>query len=287
MENAFWECDGNTSDSLKAALTAANINIGAERERAEKAEAERDTAIEDAANWREALSEAGWELAAAQTRAWIAGRDAGVQWHDAMAETSPKGAITGIADAHIFAAAMLRGLQPPAEFAAAPSPVPPHSGQPPVDVRRLVATPAVLTLCEGCPPIGYQTDETRCKPCPRRSAEFAAASEKRTQITDGLKRGEVLSFVDGVLTVNISGYGSNNGDGYLGFHDDNLSHEEDGIRRAKIPNSELVAIRDFLNRVLPLAAPVDITPPIDLGWGAPTTVAINFGSDGAQAEQKD
>ncbi|MEJ0093292.1 MAG: hypothetical protein WDN46_17545 [Methylocella sp.] len=32
MENAFWECDGNTSDSLKAALTAANINIAAERE---------------------------------------------------------------------------------------------------------------------------------------------------------------------------------------------------------------------------------------------------------------
>ncbi|MEJ0094508.1 MAG: hypothetical protein WDN46_14050 [Methylocella sp.] len=126
------------------------------RERAEKAETERDTAIEDAANWREALSEAGWELAAAQ------------------------------------------------------------------------------------PP-----------------AEFATASEKRTQITDGLKRGEVLSFVDGVLTVNVSGYGSNNGDGYLGLHDDNLSYEEDGIRRAKIPNSELIAIRDFLNRVLPLAAPVD------------------------------
>lgn len=23
------------------------------------------------------------------------------------------------------------------------------------------------TLCEGCPPIGYPTDETRCAPCPR------------------------------------------------------------------------------------------------------------------------
>lgn len=23
-------------------------------------------------------------------------------------------------------------------------------------------------LCEGCPPIGYPTDATRCSPCPRR-----------------------------------------------------------------------------------------------------------------------
>jgi len=25
-------------------------------------------------------------------------------------------------------------------------------------------------LCEGCPPVGYPTDETRCTPCPRRSS---------------------------------------------------------------------------------------------------------------------
>lgn len=25
-------------------------------------------------------------------------------------------------------------------------------------------------LCEGCPPVGYPTDATRCAPCPRRSS---------------------------------------------------------------------------------------------------------------------
>ena|ERR1700679_3066532 len=30
-------------------------------------------------------------------------------------------------------------------------------------------------LCEGCPPIGYPTDETRCTPCPRRSQSDAGA----------------------------------------------------------------------------------------------------------------
>lgn len=26
-------------------------------------------------------------------------------------------------------------------------------------------------LCEGCPPTGYPTDEMRCLPCPRRTAD--------------------------------------------------------------------------------------------------------------------
>ena len=26
-------------------------------------------------------------------------------------------------------------------------------------------------LCEGCPPVGYPTDETRCAECPRRAGE--------------------------------------------------------------------------------------------------------------------
>lgn len=30
--------------------------------------------------------------------------------------------------------------------------------------------PAAEELCEGCPEIGYPTDETRCTPCPRRAS---------------------------------------------------------------------------------------------------------------------
>jgi hypothetical protein len=29
-------------------------------------------------------------------------------------------------------------------------------------------------LCEGCPPIGYPTDETRCSACPRRTSDAEA-----------------------------------------------------------------------------------------------------------------
>jgi hypothetical protein len=30
--------------------------------------------------------------------------------------------------------------------------------------------PSPWSLCEGCPPVGYPTDKTRCAPCPRRTA---------------------------------------------------------------------------------------------------------------------
>jgi hypothetical protein len=29
-----------------------------------------------------------------------------------------------------------------------------------------------MTLCLGCPPIGYPTDKTRCTPCPRRTPDL-------------------------------------------------------------------------------------------------------------------
>ncbi|MEJ0096200.1 MAG: hypothetical protein WDN46_23130 [Methylocella sp.] len=110
MENAFWECYGNTSDSLKAALTAANINIGAERERAEKAEAERDAVLfankdlklhwdvlkaeydkviaerdRASAALRIHADEAEAHLAAAQTRAWTEGLERAATYHDRRA----------------------------------------------------------------------------------------------------------------------------------------------------------------------------------------------------------
>jgi hypothetical protein len=31
--------------------------------------------------------------------------------------------------------------------------------------------PEMGELCEGCPPVGYPTDKTRCTECPRRAAE--------------------------------------------------------------------------------------------------------------------
>jgi hypothetical protein len=38
-----------------------------------------------------------------------------------------------------------------------------------VQYRRFKALP--VELCEGCPPLGYPTDETRCLSCPRRSLQ--------------------------------------------------------------------------------------------------------------------
>ena len=33
-------------------------------------------------------------------------------------------------------------------------------------------------VCSDCPPFGYSTDETRCKPCPRRSDETTIRSQE-------------------------------------------------------------------------------------------------------------
>jgi hypothetical protein len=66
-----------------------------------------------------------------------------------------------------------------------------------------------------------------------------------------MKRRECLSFVDGVLTVKTTGYGPENGDAHISFNEDALFVEDDGSRWAKIPASELLEIRDFLNRILP------------------------------------
>jgi hypothetical protein len=70
-----------------------------------------------------------------------------------------------------------------------------------------------------------------------------------------VKISEVLGFVDGVITVKVSGHGEENGDGHLSFNEDSLFVEEDGSRWAKIKASELIAIRDFLDRVLTKVEP--------------------------------
>lgn len=67
---------------------------------------------------------------------------------------------------------------------------------------------------------------------------------------------ESLGFADGSLAIRTSGFDAQDGSGYLCFKDDDLEFEqEDGplYRIANLPASELIAIRDFLNRIFPPA----------------------------------
>lgn len=78
-----------------------------------------------------------------------------------------------------------------------------------------------------------------------------------------LKRNEVLSFDDGLLTIKISGHGAGDGWGSIAFHDRQIEIDADGFHIAEIPPSELRALRDFLNRIIPAAlsaAPVAQEP---------------------------
>lgn len=66
-----------------------------------------------------------------------------------------------------------------------------------------------------------------------------------------LKRNEVLSFDDGLLTVKVAGHGQENGWGVLAFHERQSELDADGFHHFELPPSELDALRDFLNRVRP------------------------------------
>ena len=68
-----------------------------------------------------------------------------------------------------------------------------------------------------------------------------------------LKRNEVLSFDDGLLTIKISGHGAGDGWGSIAFHERQIEIDADGFHVAEIPPSELRALRDFLNRIIPAA----------------------------------
>ncbi len=68
-----------------------------------------------------------------------------------------------------------------------------------------------------------------------------------------LKRNEVLSFDDGLLTIKISGHGDGDGWGSIAFHERQIEIDADGFHVAEIPPSELRALRDFLNRIIPAA----------------------------------
>lgn len=84
-----------------------------------------------------------------------------------------------------------------------------------------------------------------------------------------MKRGAQLIFERGGLTLNLEGY-ADPGSGQFAFSDDDLEYitewdDEDGKRwdgwLAKLPATELAAIRDFLNKYLP---PALSAPPADV-----------------------
>lgn len=74
-----------------------------------------------------------------------------------------------------------------------------------------------------------------------------------------MKTAPTLVFEGGSLEIRMQGYGEHNGDGRLVFIDDNLDWEHavessHVVRSIRAPKSELEAIRDFLNKMLPANA---------------------------------
>ena len=71
-------------------------------------------------------------------------------------------------------------------------------------------------------------------------------------MTEGteLKRGEILSFVEGSLTIKVAGYGKTNGWGEFAFHEQQIDIDADGYHKVEVMPSELRELRDFITRVL-------------------------------------
>ena len=65
-----------------------------------------------------------------------------------------------------------------------------------------------------------------------------------------MKRSEILSFDDGLLTIKVSGHGRANGWGTLAFHERQVEIDADGFHTVEIPPSELRELRNFIDRVL-------------------------------------
>ncbi len=76
-----------------------------------------------------------------------------------------------------------------------------------------------------------------------------------------LKRNEVLSFDDGLLTIRVSGHGPEDGWGQIAFHERQIEIDAEGYHIAEIPPSELRALRDFLNRVVPIGIAATVACP--------------------------
>lgn len=69
-------------------------------------------------------------------------------------------------------------------------------------------------------------------------------------MAEELKRGAILTFEDGLLTIKVAGYGRANGWGELAFPERQVDIDADGYHKVEIPPSELLELRDFITRVL-------------------------------------
>lgn len=71
-----------------------------------------------------------------------------------------------------------------------------------------------------------------------------------------LKRNEVCVFLDGSLTIKVEGHGEQNGWGQFSWDEQQVEFvpydEKSGCAlNFDIPKSELIELRDFLNRIFP------------------------------------
>lgn len=71
-----------------------------------------------------------------------------------------------------------------------------------------------------------------------------------------LKRGAVFSFLDGSISIKLEGYGERNGWAELVFDEKQvnfvpLDDREGSSLLIEMPKSELIELRDFLNRTFP------------------------------------
>lgn len=68
-------------------------------------------------------------------------------------------------------------------------------------------------------------------------------------MSNELKTNSVFVFVDGTLTIKVSGHGRANGWGEFAFHEGQIEWSDGGYALVEIPPSELDALRDFLNKL--------------------------------------
>lgn len=69
-----------------------------------------------------------------------------------------------------------------------------------------------------------------------------------------MKRSSAFGFEPGNLNIRVSGYGDQDGSGYFWFYErDTLLENEEGqdIVSVQVPHSELLALRDHLNKMFP------------------------------------
>ncbi len=69
-------------------------------------------------------------------------------------------------------------------------------------------------------------------------------------MADGIKRAPTLVFEGGQLGILAEGFGDKNGSGRLVIKESDLEFDQDGYCTLPLPRSELIAIRDHINKSL-------------------------------------